>query len=90
MAVLCALILVGMAVYAACPRLSSVVLARTGQDAPEDVIRVPSPVDTEDSLDTLQANGGPPDWNYNGRRFSYECVGACYPFLVGLLACPGQ
>ena len=90
LAVLCALILVGMAVYAACPRLSSVVLAQTGQDVSEDVVVAPSPVDTDDSFGTIQANGGPADWNYSGQHFSYECVGPWYPILVGLLACPGQ
>ena len=90
MAVLCALILVVVAVCAAYPRLSAVVLAQTEQNTQENVVAVPYPVDTDDSYDTLQGNGGPADWNYDGQRFSYECVGACYPFLEGLLACPGQ
>ena len=90
MAVLCALILVGMAVYAACPGLSSVVLAQTGQDVQEDVLLVPSPSDMDDFFDTLQANAGPADRNYSGQHFSYKCVGPYYPILVGLLACPGQ
>jgi hypothetical protein len=81
MAVLCALILVGMGVYAACPRSSSVVLAQTGQNTQEDVVAVPSPADTDDSFDTLQANG---------QHFSYKCVGPYYPILAGLLACRGE
>jgi hypothetical protein len=90
MAVLCALILVVVAVCAAYPRLSAVVLAQTEQNTQEDVVAVPSPVDTDDSYDTLQANGGPADWNYNGQHFSYKCVGPYYPILVGLLACHGE
>ena len=90
MAVLCALILVGMAVYAACPRLSSVVLAQTEQNTWEDVVAAPSPMDTSDSSEPMLTNAGPADWNYNGQHFSYKCVGPWYPILVGLLACPGQ
>jgi hypothetical protein len=90
MAVLCALILVVVAVCAAYPRLSAVVLAQTEQNTQENVVAVPSPADTDDSYDTFQANGGPADWNYNGQHFSYKCVGPYYPILVGLLAGPGQ
>lgn len=89
-ALVCALIVVGMAVYSACPRPSWVALARTAQSTTEDVAAVPSPVDTSDSFETFQTNGGPPDWNYNGQHFSYECVGPWYPILVGLLAGPGE
>ena len=90
MAVLCALILVGMAACAAYPRLSSVVLAQTEQNTQEDVVAAPSPVDTDDSFDTLQTNGGPADRNGSGQRFSYNCVGPYYPILAGLLACRGE
>jgi len=90
MAVLCALILVGMAVYAACPGLSSVVLAQTGQDVQEDVVAAPSPMDTSDSSEPMLTNAGPADRNYSGQHFSHKCVGPYYPILVGLLACPGQ
>jgi len=90
MAVLCALILVGMAACAAYPRLSSVVLAQTEQNTWEDVVAAPSPMDTSDSSDPMGADAGPADWNYNGQHFSYKCVGPWYPILVGLLACPGQ
>jgi hypothetical protein len=89
-ALLCALILVGMAVYSACPRLSWVALAQTAQSTPENLVAVPSPVDTGDSFDTMQANEGPADWNHNGQHFSYKCVGPYYPILVGLLACRGE
>jgi hypothetical protein len=88
MAVLCALILVGMAVYAARPRESSVILAQEGQSISEDIVLVPSPLDTGDSFDTSQASGGAAD-SYYLQHISYECNGPWYPILVGLLACPG-
>ena len=90
MAVLCALILVGMAACAAYPRLSSVVLAQTEQNTQEDVVAAPSPVDTDNAFDTLQANGGPADSNGSRQHFSYKCVGPYYPILAGLLACRGE
>jgi hypothetical protein len=52
----------------------------------EDIVVVPSPVDTGDFFDTSQAN----EDEANGQDVSYKCIGPYYPILVGLLACPGQ
>jgi hypothetical protein len=90
MAVMCALILVVVVVCAAYPRLSAVVLAQTEQNTQEDVVAAPSPADTDDFFDTLQANEGPADQDLSGQHFSYKCVGPYYPILVGLLACHGE
>jgi hypothetical protein len=82
-ALLCALILVGMAVYAARPGETSVALVQVGQSVSEDVNSVASPLDLSGSSDAT----GPSV--RRGQNFSYECVGPWYPILVGLLASPG-
>jgi hypothetical protein len=88
MGVLCALILVGMAVYAARPHESSAILAQERQSISEDSAVVSSPLDTGASLNTSQASGSAAD-SYYLQHISPECNGPWYPFLVGLLACRG-
>ena len=85
---LCALIMVGMAAYAAIPRVSSATVVQEGQSISEDMVHSPSPLDTGDSFGTSQASGGAVD-SYYSQHISPECNGPWYPFLVGLLACRG-